>query len=115
MAVNYIFPYAVNTNPISDGSSAYVLRFRFKCDRDGDTVAFYSMVSFTVSTTVSNNAYNDLELTVTYEMDGSTIATAVHTYDDGYAILTLNGIMAEPTAGDHTFDVKFACSGGGIS
>ena len=115
LAVNYIFPYEVNTNPISDGSSAYVLKFRFTCDRDGDTVSFYSMVSFTVSTTVSNNAYNDLELTVTYELDGSTIATAKHSYDDGYAILTLNGIVAEPTAGQHTFDVKFACSGGGIS
>lgn len=115
MAVNYIFPYAVNTDPISDGSSAYVLRFRFKCDRDGDTVSFYSMVSFVVSTTVSDNTYNDLELTVTYELDGSTIATAKHSYTDGYAILTLNGIVAEPTAGEHTFDVKFACSGGGIS
>lgn len=115
LAVNYIFPYAVNTNPISDGSSAYVERFRFKCDRDGDTVSFYSQLSFVTETTVSNNTYNDCELTVTYELDGSTIATSKHTYDDGYAILTLNGCIAEPTAGDHTFDVKFALSGGSIS
>lgn len=115
LAVNYIFPYAVNTSPIADGGSAYVERFRFKCDRDGDTVSFYSQVSFTTETTVSNNTYNDCELTVTYELDGTTIATSKHTYDDGYAILTLNGCIAEPTAGDHTFDVKFALSGGSIS
>lgn len=114
MAVNYVFPYEINTDPIADGGSANVLRFRFKCDRDGDTVAFYSMVTFAVSTT-SGASFNDCNLTVRYVLDGAQAATAIHTYTDGNAILTLNGCFAELTAGDHTFDVQLALSGGGIS
>ena len=114
MAVNYVFPYEINTEPIADGGSANVLRFRFKCDRDGDTVAFYSMVNFAVSTT-TGESFNDCNLTVRYILDGAQSASAIHTYTDGNAILTLNGCFAQLTAGDHTFDVQFALSGGGIS
>ena len=114
MAINYIFPYQINTGSISDGSNAYVLRFRFKCDREGDTVAFYSTIAFTVASSTSNG-YGDCNLTVTYLMDDTQTASFSHTYGDGNAILTLNGCMSNPGSGDHTFDVKFALSGGSIS
>jgi len=115
MAVNYIFPYETNLNPISDGGSAYVMRFRFKCDRNGDTVSFYSMLSFVTSTTLASDNYSDCNLSVKYYVDNTLKSTAVHTYGDGNAILTLNGCFSELTAGDHTFDVQFSLSGGGIS
>jgi len=115
MAVNYIFPYQVISGGISDGSESYVLRFRFKCDRDGDTIAFYSMIGFSVSTTVSNDVYHDCVVIVKYFMDDSQITSANHTYGDGDMILTLNGCIPSAAAGEHTFDVKFAVSGGSLS
>ena len=114
-AVNYIFPYQIISGGVSDGSNAYALRFKFKCDRDGDTVAFYAMFSFTVSTTGGSGTYGDCNLTVQYLLDNAVTSSAIHTYGDGSAILTLNGCIANPTAGEHLFDVKFALSGGSIS
>lgn len=114
IAINYIFPYYIFSGSIADGSEEYVLRFRFKCDRAGDTVAFYSMVTFLVSTTFSHNTYHDCTVTVKYYLDDTLTVTCAHTYADGNAILTLNGCMTDPGAGNHTFDVKFALSGGSI-
>ena len=115
MAVNYIFPYQTNLNPIADGGSAYVLRFKFKVDRDGDTVSFYSTLSFLAATTSSNNSFGDCNLTVRYYLDSSVTHTAIHTYGDGNAILTLNGCFTNLVAGEHTFDVQFSLSGGSVS
>jgi len=115
MAVNYIFPYQTNLNPIADGGSAYVMRFKVNVDRDGDTVSFYSTISFTTATTASNNSFGDCNLTVKYYLDNSVTHIAIHTYSDGYAILTLNGCYTGLTAGEHTFDVQFSLAGGSIS
>lgn len=115
MAINYIFPYFIYNGSIADGGEEYVLRFRFKCDREGDTVAFYSMVAFAVSTKETETAFNDCNLTVKYYLDDTLTVQCVHTYGDGNAILTLNGCMTDPGAGEHTFDVKFAVNGGGIA
>lgn len=119
LAINYIFPYEVTTGTISNGSSAVVLKFRFTCDRDGDTVSFYSMVTFTVETAVSQieggSEFHDCTLSVSYYIDGDLSHTVLHTYTDGHAILTLNGCYASLSQGEHTFNVEFAVSGGSIS
>ena len=113
-SVDYVAPYQTLDSGISDGGNAYALRFRVKVTRDGDTVAFHAMMGFTVETTVSNGNYNDCNLTVQYLLDDVVTATAVQTYGDGHQILTMNGCM-KPTAGDHTFDVKFSVVGGSLS
>lgn len=114
MAINYIFPYQTNTSPIADGGSAYVERFKFRCDREGDTLSYHSMLTFTASTTHANNTFHDCVLTVKYYLDNAVIAQSNHTYGDGSAILTLNGCI-QPTSGEHTFDIEFSLSGGSIS
>lgn len=115
VAINYIFPYQINTGGIADGGDAYVLRFRFKCDREGDTVAFYSMITFAVVTTYADDTYNDCNISVSYYLDDTLTDTSNQSYGDGNAIITLNGCMTNPGAGEHTFDVKFAVTGGSIS
>lgn len=111
----YVYPYSYMSGTLSDGSEEYALRFRFTCENSGDAISFYSMVAFTIETTLSNNVYGDCNLTVKYLVDGTQTKTAIHTYGDGNAILTLNGCVTDLTAGEHTFDVKFAISGGSMS
>lgn len=111
----YVFPYDILNDEITDGSERYALRFRFNCETNGDAVSFYSMVSFVVETTVNNNTYGDCVLTVKYLVDNVLKSTATHSYGDGNVILTLNGCATDLSAGDHTFDVMFAVSGGSIS
>ena len=115
LAIVYVFPYATNAGTISDGGSAEVLRFKFNCERENESVSFHSEISFVVSTTVSELAYGDCNLTVNYILDNEVVNTAMHTYGDGKAILTLNGCFTEMAQGDHLFDVQFAVSGGSIS
>lgn len=115
LAIVYVFPYATNPGTISDGGSAEVLRFKFNCERENESVSFHSEISFVVSTTVSELAYGDCNLTVNYILDNEVVSTAMHTYGDGKAILTLNGCFTEMAQGDHLFDVQFAVSGGSIS
>lgn len=115
LAIVYVFPYATNAGTISDGGSAEVLRFKFNCERENESVSFHSEISFVVSTTVSELAYGDCNLTVNYILDNEVVNTAMHTYGDGKAILTLNGCFTEMAQGDHLFDVEFAVSGGSIS
>ena len=91
------------------------MRFRFTCEKGGEAVSFYSMLTFGVETTVSENTYGDLNLTVEYYLDGSRTASATHSYGDGNAILTLNGVETNLTQGQHTFDVKFTLQGGNIT
>jgi hypothetical protein len=113
-SVDYVAPYQTISGGISDGGNAYALRFRVNVTRDGDTVAFHAMIGFEVETTVSNNNYGDCVLTVQYLLDDTVTATAYQTYGDGNQILTMNGCF-KPSAGEHTFDVKFAVAGGSLS
>ena len=112
-SVDYVAPYQTISGGISDGGNAYALRFRVNVTRDGDTVAFHAMIGFEVETTVSNNNYGDCVLTVQYLLDDTVTATAYQTYGDGHQILTMNGCF-KPSAGEHTFDVKFAVAGGSL-
>ena len=114
-SVFYVFPYYVISESIGDGVTAYIEKFQFSCETEGDAASFYSMISFEVETTVDNDTYNDCNVTVTYYLDGSLIKTATHTYGDGNAILTLNGCLTGLATGDHTFDVMFTVSGGSLS
>ena len=113
-STEYVAPYQTLDTGIADGGQAYALRFRVTCNRDGDTVAFHAMMGFTVSTTYGDNTFNDCNLTIQYLLDDTVIATGVQTYTDGNQILTMNGKLT-PTAGEHTFDVKFAVAGGSLS
>ena len=113
-SVDYVAPYQTISGGISDGGNAYALRFRVNVTRDGDTVAFHAMIGFEVETTVSENNYGDCVLTVQYLLDDTVTATAYQTYGDGHQILTMNGCF-KPSAGEHTFDVKFAVAGGSLS
>lgn len=113
-STEYVAPYQTLDTGIADGGQAYALRFRVTCNRDGDTVAFHAMMGFTVSTTYSDNTFHDCNLTIQYLLDDTVIATGVQTYTDGNQILTMNGKLT-PTAGQHTFDVKFAVAGGSLS
>lgn len=113
-STEYVAPYQTLDTGIADGGQAYALRFRVTCNRDGDTVAFHAMMGFTVSTTYGDNTFHDCNLTIQYLLDDTVIATGVQTYTDGNQILTMNGKLT-PTAGEHTFDVKFAVAGGSLS
>ena len=115
MGIGYIFPYQYMSGTLEDGRTDYALRFKFTCDKESEAISFYSMVTFLVTTTVNEGNYGDCNLTVRYYKDGVQSAEAVHTYGDGNAILTLNGVETGLSVGEHTFDVEFSVSGGSLS
>ena len=113
--VAYILPSYTDTSPIADGASSKVMEFTFSCENEGEVVSLYSMLGFTIATTVSSNQYNDAVLTVSYALDDTPTASASHTYMDGNMILTLNGLFTNLTIGNHVVSVTIAMAGGSLS
>lgn len=115
--LEYILPTSTSTSAIADGSNSNVLTFEFNNTQSGAKTSFYSCLNFTVATTVdsSTDTYGDCTLTVTFKLDGTTIATLTETYGDGSKVLMLNYLLQNLNEGNHTFIVNFAVAGGSIS
>ena len=115
--LSYILPSSVSTSAIPDGSSSNVLIFKFNNTQDGANMTLGACLSFETETTVDSatETYGDCLLTINFVLDGNIVGMMQQSYGGGKQILTLNYLVQSLDAGDHTFIVNFATSGGSIS
>lgn len=119
---NYILPYGVSLDEITDtdqgGTAVNVLRFHFDAESEGNSVSFYSELSFNVHTFTKEvsdvTTYQDGVVTVAYVYDSSVIQTAVYHFDDGWKILTINALLPDVVVGRHNFDVQISVQGASL-
>lgn len=108
-------PTAVDRTAIYDGGHNEILTFKFNCTQASPPVLFYSMIAYTVQTTVSlQDVYGDCTVTIYYILDDATVATIQQTYGDGKQVLMLNYQMQNLTEDNHVFKVRLDVSGGNI-
>ena len=113
--IDYILPTSLSQSDIADGNNNTVLEFEFYSNEQDEKSSFYSLVQYTIATTVSNDVYDDCTLTITYILDGATVATIYDTSGDCRNALMLNFMLQNLSKGNHTFAVNFALSGGSMS
>ena len=109
-AISVIAATHTDTSPITDGTDNDVLTFSFSSDAIVGLMPVTACLNFEVTTS------GTLTLTITYTLDGDTIATQTQTYKaSGHEILTLSLMLRDIQNGDHDLIVNIAASGGGIS
>lgn len=113
--LDYILPVTISQADIQDGVDASVERFEFNMTEEDAKVDFFTCVQFTAETTVTANVFEDLTATMTLQLDGNTIATIPSSYRDGEHVLTVNHLVENLTAGNHTLIVNISASGGDIT
>ena len=116
---NYILPFGVSLDEITDtdqgGQPVNVLQFRISNDSDGNTATFYAELCFNVHTFENaDDEFQDAVVTVAYLYDNQVVQTAVYYMRDGWKILTLNAMIAQVTAGVHTFYVRMSVQGASL-
>ena len=112
----YILPSAIDQSSIADGESNTVETFEFEAGDENVKIAFFTCVQFLAGTTVTvENAYQDLNLTITISVDGIASATILQTHRDGRQVMTINHLIENLSKGNHTMTVDIAAAGGSVS
>lgn len=113
--LDFILPSTLSQSDIIDNSSNTVETYDFNASIENGKIDFFTCVQFTAGTTVANNVYSDLTLTVTLTLDGTTIATIIQSYRDGQQVFNVNHLIENVAKGNHTLTVTFAASGGSLT
>lgn len=113
--LDYILPVTISQADIQDGVDASVERFEFNMTEEDAKVDFFTCIQFTAETKVTANVFEDLTATMTLYLDGNLIATIPSSYRDGEHVLTVNHLVGNLTAGNHTLIVNISASGGDIT
>ena len=112
----YILPSDVDQSSIADGGSNTVETFEFEAGEENVKIAFFTCVQFLATTTITaENAYEDLNLTITISVDGVATATILQTHRDGRQVMTINHLIENLSKGNHTMNVDIAAAGGSVS
>lgn len=113
----FVYPKRTSTAAITDGTNKNVITFDFNVTEQTADVAFCVFLTFEAETTVNttNETYTDLNITVTYTLDGTDVAIVRKTYGDGDEFLALDHMFRNVANGNHTLVVNIAAAGGGIS
>ena len=112
----YILPSDVDQSSIADGGSNTVETFEFEAGEENVKIAFFTCVQFLATTTITaENAYEDLNLTITISVDGVATATILQTHRDGRQVMTINHLIENLSKGNHTMTVDIAAAGGSVS